>query len=264
MKTYFEKNGDYIIHEYNVIKKTLWISISFLMIMIVILLIINIIDQALESQIVELRDQIAELNALPDELNAQINELYDQSDELHDQKIDYTYSITFFIIIIWASAVSSAGLLKFGLLVGQKDFRFFFAKLLFQKGIDEQDSLKKIDYVINGIKSYNKFLNRRVNIHIKDIDVIVDKIVLNIENIDATIIKINDKMNEGKSNLLTELLKSYSIAGKQFLEDVTIRDRFNAIFPTMIALFPLMIFAIQLSLGNIDIGIGNQSSTSGK
>ena len=71
---------------------------------------------------------------------------------------------------------------------------------------------------------------------------------------------MHEKMDKGKINLLNRFMNMYGKTERKFLEDITMRDRFNAILPTMIALLPFIIFVTQILLGNFEFDLDNTRS----
>jgi hypothetical protein len=76
---------------------------------------------------------------------------------------------TFFIV--------GSALLKIILLIGRKEFRFYFAKILFRVISKEEDEAKKIRYLVKALNSYNKYIRRTLALEINDLKKIYSKIL---------------------------------------------------------------------------------------
>jgi hypothetical protein len=79
-------------------------------------------------------------------------------------------------ISIVSALVFYAGILKIITFVIRKDFRFYFARGCINLSSDEKDEAEKMRYVSLGLKSYNKYIEKRLNLTILELPSILAKI----------------------------------------------------------------------------------------
>jgi hypothetical protein len=77
--------------------------------------------------------------------------------------------VTFFIV--------GSALLKIILLIARKEFRFYFAKILFRAILKKEDEAEKIKYLVRALNSYNKYIRRSLGLEINDLKKIYSKII---------------------------------------------------------------------------------------
>jgi hypothetical protein len=77
--------------------------------------------------------------------------------------------ITFFIV--------GSALLKIILLIARKEFRFYFAKILFRALSKKEDEAEKIRYLVKALNSYNKYIRRTLGLEINDLKKVYSKIL---------------------------------------------------------------------------------------
>jgi hypothetical protein len=71
--------------------------------------------------------------------------------------------------------ITFGGFLRIITRIIKKEFRFYFAKACFNIVLKQEDDYKKIEYLLLGIDSYNKYLRRRLKFEIKDIKKVYSK-----------------------------------------------------------------------------------------
>ena len=77
--------------------------------------------------------------------------------------------VTFFIV--------GSALLKIILLIARKEFRFYFAKVLFRAISKKEDEAEKIRYLVRALNSYNKYIRRSLGLEINDLKKVYSKIL---------------------------------------------------------------------------------------
>jgi hypothetical protein len=77
--------------------------------------------------------------------------------------------VTFFIV--------GSALLKIILLIARKEFRFYFAKVLFRAISRKEDEAEKIRYLVRALNSYNKYIRRSLGLEINDLKKVYSKIL---------------------------------------------------------------------------------------
>jgi hypothetical protein len=69
--------------------------------------------------------------------------------------------VTFFVV--------GSALLKIILLIARKEFRFYFAKVLFRVISKKEDESDEIRYLVKALNSYNKYIRRTLGLEINDL-----------------------------------------------------------------------------------------------
>ena len=87
-----------------------------------------------------------------------------------------TLSLFFTIICVTFFTVGSV-LLKIILLITRKEFRFYFAKVLFRLISKKEDEAEKMRYLVRALNSYNKYIRRSLGLEINDLKKVYSKIL---------------------------------------------------------------------------------------
>jgi hypothetical protein len=78
-------------------------------------------------------------------------------------------SVIFFVV--------GSALLKIISLIARKEFRFYFAKILFRVISKKEDEAEKIRYLVRALNSYNKYVRRSLGLEINDLKKVYSKIL---------------------------------------------------------------------------------------
>ena len=143
-----------------------------------------------------------------------------------------------------------AGIIWIVILHIRKEFKFYMAKTYFQLTAYQKDKTSKVGHLIHGIKSYDSYLRRSLNLQINNIKEVFSKIIVdsNIDNNNVTSILLasfqNDSYKLAPARCLSEITNIQD--PKQFLIEESISERIkdNAIF--FATVIPVLITVTQL------------------
>jgi len=155
-----------------------------------------------------------------------------------------------FFILTSAAAImiSLAGLLKFGFLILQKNFRFYLAKNSIRLSMEINNEYEKMQYIIFGLNSYNLFLKKLLRLQFRNVSNVVEKIISDsTENMNITIKEIYDKLEIENFKIIRFLaifLKSDS-EERDILTKITLRDKIREWGPVAAVFISVSVSLIQ-------------------
>ena len=134
--------------------------------------------------------------------------------------------------------------------MSRKEFRFYFAKAFVGIASKEKEEAKKVKYVIEGIKFYNRYLRRNLNLQINDIKTIYSKLIID-PNVDKN--KVIQSLSESFGNDKDKLKPAQSlleIANVQktgnFLIEKSLGQKIKDLATYFATIIPLIVAVIQL------------------
>lgn len=80
------------------------------------------------------------------------------------------------------------GIIWIAIFFARKDTRFYLAKEYFKTIYNVRNNLSKAKYIVIGIKSYDRYLRRNLNLQIKDVDKLCSKILISDPPIDQNVV----------------------------------------------------------------------------
>jgi hypothetical protein len=81
---------------------------------------------------------------------------------------DNIYIHTYYYLRFSATLVFASALLKTTFLISKKDFRFYLARACMKLASKKEDDVKKMRYLIKGLKSYNRYISKEFRFQIND------------------------------------------------------------------------------------------------
>jgi hypothetical protein len=152
----------------------------------------------------------------------------------------FTYfTFTVVAIIIWIVILN-----------GRKEFNFHLAKAYFQNLVKQKDATSKVEYLISGIKSYDKYLRRSLNLQVNNIKEILSRLI-----IDSKINKneVGQKLFASFGSLEDKLAPAICLSDisaiqepKQFLVEESIVQRIKDVAIFFATIIPVALAIIQM------------------
>lgn len=153
------------------------------------------------------------------------------------------------LIAVEAALISFVGFIKFGILIVQKDFRFYLAKSSLKVSMIVEEDIEKMQYVVFAFDAYNKYLRRTLKLSLKNIPKIHQYFISqSTEDMNQTIKEIHDNMNSKNLNVLQFLAeKTKTIKfDDEFLSEMSLKDKFSEISPIIAIIASLLVSLTQL------------------
>jgi hypothetical protein len=156
--------------------------------------------------------------------------------------------------IILSIVISSiiGGLLWIIIQSRKKEFGFYFGKAFIEIASKENDETKRANYFINGVKFYDKYLQRSLNLQINNIKEIYSKVIID-SNIDKK--EVIDSLSlafETDNDRLKPAKCLFDIANvsdtKKFLIEESIGKKLKDLIIFYVTIIPVAIAIIQLLL----------------
>jgi hypothetical protein len=145
----------------------------------------------------------------------------------------------------------TAGIIWMILVSVRKDLGYYIAKSLFQTPSQEKEASKKWEYLVKGIKIYDKFLRNTLNLEINNIRKIYSKILAdpNLNKIESMRLISESFESNDKYEPIKSLSKILNIKNPDtFLVDESIGKRIKDMAIFFATIIPVAITVIQLLL----------------
>lgn len=155
--------------------------------------------------------------------------IFDQSDKI----ILFSKLIVLGIVTL-SVMISISGLVTFGIPLLRKDFKLYLAKYSLALSLDIDDEIEKMQYVIFGLNTYNKYLKKILKLQIKNIDVIFKQIISeDSKKMNETIKDINITFTSNTFEPIRYFTKKFKISDNQFFTKITPKEKFIEWAPAM-------------------------------
>lgn len=152
------------------------------------------------------------------------------------------------IIVISSTMISIMGILKFAMLILQKNFRFYLAKSSLGLSIEINNEYEKMQYVIFGLNSYNVYLKKLLKLQFKNINNITEKIISDSpENMNKSIKELYDKFEIENFKIIRYLADFVKLDSEErdFLTKTTSKDKIIEWSPVAAIFISVFISLIQ-------------------
>lgn len=152
-------------------------------------------------------------------------------------------------LAIWVSsiAVVIGALLRIGAQIANKEFRFYLAKGYCITALNKKGTLEKVKYMVLSLDSYNKYLLRKINFGIKNINKIYSDLIHAETKQDETIKSVYDCLGDDRLKLANYLSTSQTIPeGEPFFIRESWVQKLRAIGVFLAATIPIAISIFQL------------------
>lgn len=136
--------------------------------------------------------------------------------------------LSLIIITVIATTISMSAILKFTLLLIQKDFRFYLSKSSFELSMNVENEYEKIQYVLFGFNAYNKYLRRTMKLQFSEISKIMQHVISDSnESMNANIKEIHNSIDVKNIQLIRLLNEKISTEYTQntILTNISLKDK---------------------------------------
>jgi hypothetical protein len=132
--------------------------------------------------------------------------------------------------------------------VARKEFRYYFAIACIKIGAEKNDDIEKVRYLNRGLDSYNKYLRRRLNFEIKDLENVGHKIAYEDSKEKDKLLKYLFEDTTDKFDLIRRLSKFLNLTyPENLLRHQKYRVQLAEISPFLAAvIIPIIVAIIQL------------------
>jgi hypothetical protein len=153
-----------------------------------------------------------------------------------------------FAILAASVATVTGCLLRIVTYTARREFRFYIARGFCRISSEKQNNFDKIKYLFLSLDSYNKYLVRKTKFGIKNIDRIYSEIIhTDARKNDEMIKSVNEHLCGGGLDLATYLSKIYKVADtEQFFIKEGLVQKLKVVAAFLAAAIPIVASIIQL------------------
>jgi len=158
-------------------------------------------------------------------------------------QFDFRMSAAFMVIV---GLVTLGGILRFLTQVRKKEFRFYFAKACCKIMAEKKEDFEKLRYLDLLLESYSRYLHRKLKVIINDLSGIYSIILLKEDDErDQIISEICKFLNTDKMSLARYLSSLYKVPDSKFYSKESLFQQLKLPGTIVVAAVPIIISIIQ-------------------
>jgi hypothetical protein len=151
------------------------------------------------------------------------------------------------LILFFIYVLSISGLVRILILIKKKDCYIYFSKGCCKIISEKEDEFEKMKYLLLLLKSYNKYLQKKIKLEINDIKKLYSIILYKDKEERSQIIQsICQSLESGNLNLARYLASIYTISESDFYVNVSIFEELKLIGATLAVVIPIIITVIDI------------------